>query len=59
MSLLVVILATFASVAIASCPNGCAGHGSCGANDKCTCYNRVDGDPAWTYADCSARTCPK
>ena len=43
---------------IAHCPNGCNGHGSCGANDKCTCYNRIDGDPAWTEADCSARTCP-
>jgi len=46
-------------VAHAHCPNGCSGHGSCGANDKCTCYTRVDGDPAWAYADCSGRTCPK
>lgn len=43
----------------AYCPNGCNGHGSCGKNDKCTCYNRVDGEPAWTNADCSGRTCPK
>jgi hypothetical protein len=42
-----------------SCPNGCNGHGSCGANDKCTCYVRIDGEPAWTNPDCSARTCPK
>jgi len=42
----------------AYCPNGCNGHGSCGANDKCTCYSRIDGTPAWTNADCSGRTCP-
>ena len=27
--------------------------------DKCTCYNRPNGDPAWTGHDCSLRTCPK
>lgn len=42
----------------AYCPNGCSGHGSCGVNDQCTCYSRIDGEPAWIYADCSARTCP-
>lgn len=42
----------------ANCANGCNGHGSCGANDKCTCYTRIDGNPAWTNPDCSARTCP-
>jgi hypothetical protein len=54
--LLVVVLL---GVAVAYCPNGCSGHGSCGSNDKCTCYNRPNGDPAWTAHDCSERTCPK
>lgn len=54
-----ILLLAFIAVVNASCPNGCNGHGSCGANDKCTCYNRIDGDPAWTNADCSGRTCPK
>jgi len=27
--------------------------------DKCTCYNRPNGDPAWMGHDCSQRTCPK
>ena len=27
--------------------------------DSCTCYLRPNGDPAWTGADCSLRTCPK
>jgi len=57
-------LILFAFIAIvgavsAFCPNGCSGHGSCGDNDLCTCYNRPNGDPAWTGHDCSERTCPK
>ncbi len=43
----------------AYCPNGCSGHGSCGADDKCLCYTRIDGEPQWTNPDCSGRTCPK
>lgn len=46
-------------IAEAYCPNACSGHGSCGINDKCACYTRPNGDPAWTGHDCSARTCPK
>jgi len=53
-----VLMVVFATVA-AYCPNGCSGHGKCGANDKCDCYSRIDGEPAWTEADCSKRTCPK
>ncbi|GMI43375.1 hypothetical protein TrCOL_g9673 [Triparma columacea] len=54
----VIVAALIASVS-AYCPNGCSGHGSCGANDKCTCYLRPNDDPAWTEHDCSLRTCPK
>ena len=43
----------------AHCPNGCSSHGTCGPNDKCTCYERSDGDPAYVYPDCSGRSCPK
>jgi hypothetical protein len=52
-------LATLLASASAYCPNGCSGHGSCGANDKCSCYTRPNSDPAWTEHDCSLRTCPK
>ena len=59
MQSLILVIALLVGYVAAYCPNGCNGHGSCGANDKCTCYNRIDGEPAWTNADCSARTCPK
>jgi len=56
---LVLLLALFIINVYANCPNGCNGHGSCGKNDKCTCYAGVDGTTvAWTGADCSQRTCP-
>jgi hypothetical protein len=54
-----IVAALLLVAAQAFCPNGCSGHGSCGANDKCTCYARPNGDPAWQAADCSERTCPK
>jgi len=69
----VFVLAFLAMLSIAVnayCPNLCSGHGSCGSNDKCTCYTQkgtasgYDGGgvavarAAWTGADCSLRTCP-
>lgn len=47
----------------AYCPNGCNAQGTCGKNDKCTCYLRQDEltntfYPAYKGADCSLRTCP-
>lgn len=50
------------AVATASCPNQCSGHGRCGANDKCTCYEQTNTPwgqrSGYTGADCSRRTCP-
>ena len=40
------------AVAVANCPNSCSGAGTCGANDKCTCY------PNYQGLDCSERVCP-
>ena len=56
-----VLVLSLLATAVAYCPNGCNGQGTCGANDKCTCYLRADvtTDPAYTGADCSLRTCPK
>merc|ERR1719183_427232 len=53
------LLLALTPVALAYCPNGCSGHGSCGANDKCVCYTRPNGDVAWMGHDCSLRSCPK
>jgi len=52
-------LLLLAASAYAYCPNGCSGHGSCGADDRCTCHLRPNNDTAWQAADCSERTCPK
>lgn len=57
-ALITLVFASVALVSDAFCPNACSGHGSCGGNDKCTCYTRPNGDPAWTGHDCSERTCP-
>lgn len=56
-----VIVISLIATTVAYCPNGCNGQGTCGANDKCTCFLRADltSDPAFTGADCSQRTCPK
>jgi hypothetical protein len=52
MKFLSAVLASVAvSYAAAECNNMCSGHGSCGANDMCTCYRN------WRGNDCSERTC--
>ncbi|RLN94466.1 hypothetical protein BBJ28_00005384 [Nothophytophthora sp. Chile5] len=57
-----VLLAWMPQDVRAYCPNGCNAQGTCGKNDKCTCYLRQDeealGYPAYKGADCSMRTCP-
>jgi hypothetical protein len=39
------------TVTFSKCANACSGHGTCGANDKCTCY------AGFTLNDCSGRAC--
>lgn len=50
-ALLVLALVACAGVAMAACPNHCSGRGTCGEDDKCSCYSRYQGP------DCSQRKC--
>lgn len=57
--ILLIVISVILVIVNAHCPNACSGKGNCGSNDKCTCYVKSNGDPAYTYPDCSGRTCPK
>lgn len=52
------IFALMIAYVAAHCPNGCSGHGECGASDKCKCYTKQNGDLEWVGPDCSERACP-
>jgi len=47
-----VAVAALVGAAIASCPNACSGHGSCGNHDRCSCHANFVG------GDCSEKACP-
>jgi hypothetical protein len=46
-----VAMMALVGMASAMCPNSCSGHGTCGANDLCTCF------AGFTATDCSERKC--
>lgn len=54
----VVLLLAMAAMARAGCDNQCSGHGTCGTNAVCTCYDNWGLGLSHDSGDCSERICP-
>lgn len=54
----IVVLASFFAIVNAGCDNACSGHGTCGANGICECYDNWGLGLGHYSGDCSQRTCP-
>jgi hypothetical protein len=58
MKLLVVFLGLIALINANSCDNACSGHGICGTNSVCQCYEGWGMGLSLDSGDCSQRICP-
>ena len=56
--LIVVLLSLIALVNANSCDNSCSGHGVCGSNSVCQCYEGWGMGLSLDSGDCSQRICP-
>jgi len=54
----IVVLASFFAIVNAGCDNACSGHGTCGANGVCECYDNWGLGLGHYSGDCSQRICP-
>lgn len=58
MMLLAVLATMMAGVLGASCDNACSGHGTCGQNGVCSCFDNWGVGMGHLSGDCSERICP-
>lgn len=54
----VLLLLSFVAAINAACDNGCSGHGTCGAQQICTCFDNWGLGLSHLSGDCSERICP-
>jgi len=58
MILVVALLSVVTLVNANSCDNSCSGHGVCGSNSVCQCYEGWGMGLSYDSGDCSQRVCP-
>lgn len=54
----VFVFAAIAAMAYSACDNQCSGHGTCGLDGICKCYDNWGVGIGHISGDCSERTCP-
>jgi len=54
----VILLLSLAAFVSAGCDNKCSGHGTCGEQGICTCYDNWGLGQSHDSGDCSQRVCP-